>query len=246
MITSHQKKNSARILSKRDFSSRLKKMLGTRPGNLSLYETAFVHRSASILKNGSERINNERLEFLGDAVLDTILSDYIFEKFPDANEGFMTKLRSKIVNREILNQLAVSVGINDLLKCNVGPGNSVRNLYGDALEALIGAMFLDKGFKKTRKIFIKNVLNKHLRINDIVNTDNDHKSLVFEWAQKHKHNLTFTYKEEYDFNTRKSVFTSILLIDNKEFGQGLGSSKKEAEQEASAKAWEKLRILPDS
>ncbi|NSW95180.1 MAG: ribonuclease III, partial [Bacteroidales bacterium] len=160
--------------------------------------------------------------------------------------GFMTKLRSKIVNREILNQLAVSVGINDLLKCNVGPANSVRNLYGDALEALVGALFLDKGFKKTRKIFIKNVLNKYLIINDIVNTDNDYKSLVFEWVQKHKHNLTFTYKEEYDFNSRKSVFTTILLIDNEEFGQGQGSSKKEAEQEASARAWEKIKKVPET
>lgn len=215
-------------------------MLGIRPGNTALYETAFVHRSASYLKNGSERINNERLEFLGDAVLDAILSDYVFGKFPDANEGFMTKLRSKIVNREILNQLAVSLGIHEMLVCNVGPGNSVRNLYGDALEALVGAMFLDKGFKKTKKVFIKNVLNKHLRINDIVNTDNDYKSMVFEWVQKYKHNLTFSYKEEYDFNARKSVFTTTLLIDNEEFGQGQGSSKKEAEQEASAKAWEKI------
>lgn len=245
MTPVRSKKDKIHKLKRRDLSSRIKKMLAIRPGNVILYETAFVHRSASYLKNGNERINNERLEFLGDAVLDTILSDYIFDKFPEANEGFMTKLRSKIVNREILNQLAISLGIDKLLVCNVGPGNSIRNLYGDALEALIGALFLDKGFKKTKKVFIKNVLNKYLKINDIVNTDNDYKSMVFEWVQKHKHNLTFSYKEEYDFSARKSVFTTILLIDNEEFGRGQGSSKKEAEQEASAEAWEKLNKTPD-
>ena len=105
-----------------------------------------------------KKVNNERLEFLGDAVLDAILSDFLFEKFPDANEGFMTKIRSRIVNRDVLNQLAVSMGINKILVSNISSVHPTKNLYGDALEALIGAVFLDKGFKKTKKFFIKNVL----------------------------------------------------------------------------------------
>jgi len=188
-----------------------------------------------------KKVNNERLEYLGDAVLDAILSDYLFEKFPDANEGFMTKIRSRIVNRDVLNDLAISLGINKTIISNISSVHPTKNLYGDALEALIGALFLDKGFRKTKKLFIRNVLNKYLNLNDIVNTDTDYKSLVFEWVQKNKSTLVFTYNEEYDFNLRKSLFSTRLLIDKEELGEGQGSSKKEAEQEAAGQAWQRLR-----
>jgi ribonuclease-3 len=233
--------NGTFLLDKREFSSRLKKILGFRPGNLRLYEIAFIHRSASFTLPDGKRVNNERLEYLGDAVLDALLSDFLFEKFPDANEGFLTKIRSRIVNRDVLNQLAVSMGINKILISNISSIHPTKNLYGDALEALIGSVFLDKGFKKTKKLFLKNVLSKYLDLNVIVNTDTDYKSLVFEWVQKHKLNLIFTYNEEYDFNLKKSVFSTTLFIDKKELGEGHGSSKKEAEQEASSQAWKRLK-----
>jgi ribonuclease-3 len=232
--------NGTYILDKREFGSRLKKILGFSPGNLKLYEVAFIHRSATFTLPDGKKVNNERLEYLGDAVLDAILSDYLFEKFPDASEGFMTKIRSRIVNRDILNQLAVSMGINLILISNVSSLHSTKNLYGDALEALIGSVFLDKGFKKTKKLFIKNVLNKYLDLNKIVKTDSDYKSLVFEWVQKNKSNIIFTYNEEYDFNLKKSIFSTALIIDKKELGIGHGSSKKEAEQEAACMAWKCL------
>lgn len=233
--------NGTFLLDKQEFSSRLKKILGFRPGNLRLYEVAFIHRSATFILPNGKKVNNERLEYLGDAVLDAILSDFLFEKFPDANEGFLTKIRSRIVNRDVLNQLAVSMGINKILVSNVSSVHPTKNLYGDAFEALIGAVFLDKGFRKTKKLFLKNVLNKFLDLNEIVTTDTDYKSLVFEWVQKHKSNLIFTYNEEYDFNLKKSVFSTILFIDKKELGEGHGSSKKEAEQEASCQAWKSLK-----
>jgi ribonuclease III len=232
-----KRRNGPYILNKREFSSRLKKILGFRPGNLKLYEVAFIHRSATFTLPSGEKVNNERLEYLGDAILDAVLSDFLFEKFPDANEGFMTKIRSRIVNRDVLNQLAISLGINTLLISNINSVHPTKNLYGDALEALIGSIFLDKGFKKTKKVFIKNVLNKYLDLNLIVKTDTDYKSLVFEWVQKHKLNLVFTFNEEYDFNLKRSVFSTTLIIDKEELGQGHGDSKKEAEQEASKKAW---------
>lgn len=233
--------NGTYLVNKQEFSSCLKKILGFRPGNLKLYEIAFIHRSASFTLPDGKRVNNERLEYLGDAVLDAILSDYLFEKFPDANEGFLTKIRSRIVNRDVLNQLAVSMGINQILISNVSSAHPTRNLYGDAFEALIGSVFIDKGFKKTKKLFLKNVLNKYLDLNTIVNTDSDYKSLVFEWVQKNKSNLIFTYNEEYDFNLKKSVFSTTLFIDRKELGEGHGSSKKEAEQEAASQAWKHLK-----
>jgi len=235
------KKNGTYILEKREFSSRLKKILGFRPGNLKLYEIAFIHRSATFTLPDGSKVNNERLEYLGDAVLDAILSDFLFEKFPDASEGFMTKIRSRIVNRDVLNQLAVSMGINKILISNVSSAHPTKNLYGDALEALIGSLFLDKGFKKTKKLFIRNVLNKYLDLNLIVNTDSDYKSLVFEWVQKNKTSLIFTYNEEYDFKLKKSIFSTTLIIDKIEMGEGHGSSKKEAEQEASSMAWKRLK-----
>jgi ribonuclease III len=233
--------NGTYILNKREFCSRLKKIIGFSPGNLKIYEIAFIHRSASFTLPNGKKVNNERLEYLGDAVLDAILSDYLFEKFPDANEGFMTKIRSRIVNRDVLNQLAISMGINKILISNVSSVHPKQNLYGDALEALIGSVFLDKGFKKTKKLFIKNVFNKYLDLNVIVKTDTDYKSLVFEWVQKHKSNIIFTYNEEYDFNLKKSVFSTTLIIDKEELGEGHGSSKKEAEQEASSQAWKRLK-----
>lgn len=228
-------------MDKREFNSRLKKLLGFRPGNLKLYEIAFIHRSASFTLPNGKKVNNERLEYLGDAVLDAILSDFLFEKFPDANEGFLTKIRSRIVNRDVLNQLAVSMGINKILISNVSSVHPTKNLYGDAFEALIGSVFLDKGFKKTKKVFLKNVLNRYLNLEEIATTDSDYKSLVFEWVQKHKSNLIFTYKEEYDFDLKKSVFSTTLFIDKVESGEGHGSSKKEAEQEASSQAWKRLK-----
>jgi ribonuclease-3 len=233
--------NGTYILPKREFNSRLKKILGFKPGNLKLYEIAFIHRSATFTLPDGNKVNNERLEYLGDAVLDAILSDFLFEKFPDAAEGFMTKIRSRIVNREILNQLAISMGLQEILISNISSLQPTKNLYGDALEALIGSVFIDKGFRKTKKFFIRNVLNKYLDLEVIVRTDTDYKSLVFEWVQKHKSSLIFTYNEEYDFNLKKSVFSTTLIIDKKEMGEGHGTSKKEAEQEAASQAWKRLK-----
>jgi ribonuclease-3 len=222
----------------------LRKILGFRPGDLRLYEIAFIHRSASYTLPDGKKVNNERLEYLGDAILNAILSDFLFEKFPDANEGFMTKIRARIVNREVLNQLAVSMGINKIVVSNINSNHNTKNLYGNAFEALLGAVFLDKGFRKTKKLFIKNVLNKYLDLNQIVNTDTDYKSLVFEWVQKNKANLIFTYNEEYDFDMKKSVFTTTLFINKEEFAKGQGTSKKEAEQEASSLAWRRIKDIP--
>jgi ribonuclease-3 len=240
------KSNGTVLSDKREFRSRLKKVLGFNPGNLRIYETAFIHRSASFYLPDGKRVNNERLEYLGDAVLDAILSDYLFQEFPDGSEGFMTKIRSRIVNREVLNQLAISMGLDNILVSNINTAHTTRNLYGDALEALIGALFLDKGFRKTKKLFIKKVLNKYLNLNLIINTDQDYKSLVFEWVQKKKSNLLFTFNEEYDFKLKKSVFSTTLIIDGDEYGTGQGASKKEAEQQASKMAWARLKdISPD-
>lgn len=216
-------------------------MLGFKPRNMRLYETALIHRSATFTLPDGRRINNERLEYLGDSVINTVISDYLFEKYPEANEGYMTKVRARIANRDVLNQLAVSLGLDRLLICNVSTVHTIKNLFGDALEALVGAMFLDRGLKKTRKIFIDRILCRYLDLEAIINTDADYKSLVFEWVQKHKSSLTFKYNEKYDTDKKKQIFTTRLYIDKKELALGHGMSKKEAEQQASSIALKRLQ-----
>jgi ribonuclease-3 len=135
------------------------------------------------------------------------------------------------------------MGINKILVSNVNLTHPTKNLYGDAFEALIGSVFIDKGFRKTKKLFITKVLCKYLDMDTIVHTDTDYKSLVFEWVQKNKANLIFTYNEEYDFDTRKSYFSTTLYINKEEYGKGVGASKKEAEQEASTQAYRKIKDI---
>jgi len=186
------------------------------------------------------RVNNERLEYLGDAILDTILSEYLFHKYPDTNEGFLTKTRAKIVNREQLNQLALSLGFEEIVVSHLTSPNPTYNLFGDALEALVGALFIDRGYKKTRTFFIKNVLEKHLDLNQVLRSETDYKSLILEWGQKQKQAVTFECFEETDPATHKSFFNVSLLINDAVTGYGRGTSKKEAEQDASMKAWNNL------
>jgi ribonuclease-3 len=205
-----------------------------------IYEMAFIHRSASFYLPDGKRINNERLEYLGDAVLDTILSDYLFVKYPDADEGTMTKTRSRLVNREILNQTARKMGLHKLLVTQISNHKTTRHLYGDALEALTGAIFIDKGYKKARKFIIGRVLKEFIDLKKIIETDNDYKSLLFEWAQKTRSSIVFSYSEEYDFNRKMSVFSTTLTVNKSVMGTGFGSSKKEAEQEASRQAWNSI------
>ncbi|HCI55339.1 MAG TPA: ribonuclease III [Bacteroidales bacterium] len=236
------KNGTTLFLNRKIFKSDIEKILGTKPGNLRIYELALIHSSASLTLPDGSKINNERLEFLGDSILNCVLSDYLFKKFPEANEGFMTKIRSKIVNGDILNQIALSIGIDKILISNLSPLNNTKKLYGNAFEAFTGAVFIDKGYDGTKKFIINQVIGKYINFEKLINTDNDYKSLVLEWIQKRKLNLSFINSEDYDDKLKKTIFSSQILIDGKNYGQGLGASKKEAEQEASRQAWEKINI----
>jgi ribonuclease-3 len=238
-----RRRNGTYILDKREFSLRLRKILGFLPRNLRIYELAFIHRSASHVLSDGTKINNERLEYLGDAILDAILSEYLFDHYPDYDEGELTKIRSRLVNRELLNKLAKSMGINTLLISHINKKVPTRHLYGDALEALIGSVFVDKGYKKTRNFILRHILDNFIDLNAIVNTETDYKSQVFQWAQKLKKQISFNYNEDYNFNDKKSVFTTTLRIDHEIFGEGCGSSKKEAEQKASLEGWDKINRI---
>jgi len=233
----NRQENTTHIHNKRDFRSRLKCLLGFTPRNLRLYETAFIHRSASYRLPDGTKVNNERLEFLGDAILDSILSEYLFHRFPDENEGFLTKMRAKIVNREQLNQLALDLGFEHIIISHLTSPNPTKNPYGDALEALIGALFIDIGYKKTSRFIVKKVLEKYLDLNLIFESQTDYKSLILEWGQKKKHQVLFECAEETDPSTHKPVFIISLSVNSNVCGTGQGASKKEAEQEAAMRAW---------
>lgn len=239
-------KNLNGILSKSErqaFVSDLRRILGFRPSRISIYEKAFIHRSATLVLENGKKVNNERLEFLGDAVLDAILSEILFEKYPTADEGDLTKIRSRIVNRRVLNKLALSMSLDRLLVSHVSKTTGGKNIYGDALEALLGSIFLDKGYKRTKRFIVRNIISKHLDLEEIVHNEQDYKSQVFQWAQKLNKEISFNHTERFDEKSKKPVFSTTLLIDHEIFGEGNGKSKKIAEQEASLKALNKIRKI---
>ncbi|MEN9443145.1 MAG: hypothetical protein RIS47_35 [Bacteroidota bacterium] len=218
----------------------LKGILGFKPGKLDLYKTALIHRSASISDRSGRIINNERLEFLGDAVLDAIVADYLFHKFPNESEGFLTQMRSRIVNGEKLSDIAMQVGLHRLIFSNTSRPQAKKNLFGDAFEAIIGAIFLDKGYSFTAKFIVHKVLRKHIDLTDIIANDTNYKSQLIEWAQREKKEVSFeTHEKEEDYKN----FLSIVIVNNEKMGHGEGSSKKIAEQEAAKATLEFLAEL---
>ena len=220
----------------RNFYLSMVKMLGFLPGNRRLYEIAFIHKSASTTCRNGYTINNERLEYLGDAILDAIIADYLYSRFPEQDEGFLTQLRSKIVKRKQLNKLAYSLGISSFLVSRTNADQTRINLLGNAFEALIGAIYLDKGYKHTKRFVIGKILSKHLDIERLARKESDFKSRIIEWAQKNKQDLSFVSQEETRSGSHETYFSSQVILVDRELGAGTGHSKKEAEQKAAEEA----------
>ncbi len=224
----------------RDFYLSLVKILGFLPGTRRLYEIAFIHRSASTTCKGGHIINNERLEYLGDAILDAIIADYLYVKFPQKDEGFLTQLRSKIVKRKQLNRLAYKLGISPFLVSNTNLQQKRVNLLGNALEALIGAIYLDKGYRCTKRFVIGRILNKHLDIERLARKESDFKSRIIEWAQKNKQEIHFVSTEQTGPEKNETYFSSHVMLVDREIGTGTGHSKKDAEQKAAEEALSRI------
>jgi len=218
----------------RSFKKNLKRILGFTPRKCKYYQLAFVHKSASTVLNNI-RFNNERLEFLGDAILDSLIAEHLYRKYPEKDEGFLTQLRSKIVNRENLNLMAVKLGISNMVISKTASDNH-KSIYGDALEALIGALYLDKGYKYTRKIVLERIIQNHINLTRLLETETDFKSRMIEWAQKNKRAISFTSFEESIENANYQTFVAHLIVGDEIFGRGSGNSKKEAEQNAARQA----------
>ena len=215
---------------------KLTKFLGFIPGNLYFYRLAFIHSSAPVTLHNGTLVNNERLEFLGDAILEAIVSDVIYNQFPYKDEGFLSKVRARIVQRDTLNHIAVNLGIPKMLKSQINKDNNTLNPFGNALEALLGAIYLDKGYKKTKKYVLKKILSDKSLTEEIITNGADYKSQILEWGQKNKKEIHFSVEEVPNDNQNEHLFFSTLTIENQKIGSGKGLSKKEAEQHAAEQA----------
>ena len=225
------------IVPDKKFYLLLRTHLKIEPGKIKLYEIAFLHRSASISFNDGSIVNNERLEYLGDAILDAVIADYLFKKFPRKKEGFLTQMRSKIVKRSNLDILARNLGIDYLVVSNTSRNSHKKHIYGDAFEALIGAIYLDKGYKKTRKYIINHVVKNFVNLEELISKETDFKSRLIEWGQKNKVIITFETTEEYTEIEQAPTFITQVKISDQMLGNGTGKSKKEAEQNAAEQAY---------
>ena len=216
------------------------KMLGFYPYNITLYEQALLHKSSSIkLKNG-KWINNERLEFLGDAILDAIVADVVFKEFEYKKEGFLTNMRSRIVQRETLNKLALDIGIDKLIKTSAKNTAHNTHMYGNALEALIGAIYLDQGYRIAKRFVYERLIHQYLNIEKVAQSEGNFKSRLIEWSQKYKIPIEFVLLDSYVDNKNNPYFKTAVYILGIEVGFGEGFSKKESQQKASREAMKRI------
>lgn len=226
-----------RYLSKdKDVVNRLRPIIGFTPARVHLFKTAFYHRSMN--NDSPKKMSNERLEFLGDAILSTIVAEYLFKKYPNKDEGFLTKMRSKIVKRQTLNDIADRMGL-DVILADYSMGKMSSSMLGNAFEALIGAIYIEFGYEKTKNYVIRNILMKYLDIQELESKDDNHKSQLLEWCQKNGKDINFITLSKFKLDKR-DCFKVAVLIDNKEMATAEDFNKKSAEQNASLKV---LRIL---
>jgi ribonuclease-3 len=221
----------------------VKQITGRKPSNLEVYKLAFSHTSIAKENVDGFKESNERLEYLGDAVLGMVIAEYLFKRFPYKDEGFLTEIRSRIVSRESLGQLGRKIGLDKLVVYDTKRKTalSFKYLHGDTMEAFIGAIFLDKGFKFCRHFIAHNILNAHIDLKQLIDNDTNYKSKIIEWAQRHNKIVKFQMVDEKGHSHQKQ-FKIQIVIGEEVISFGLGFSKKNAEQDAARKACEILNI----
>ena len=225
----------------RKFLAALRNLLGFTPHNLSLYHLAFMHRSKAPELKAGVKLSNERLEYLGDAVLGAVVAELLFKKFPYQEEGFLTEMRSRIVNREHLNRLALKLGINHFMEHSIDPGAKNRSAYGDAFEALIGAVYMDRGYETTRHLILNRFIRHHVDLHEMEHQETNFKSKLINWAQRERKSVAFELLEEIE-NGGKRLLRVCVKVNNQELARAEDYSKKRAEQVAAQKACDALGI----
>ncbi len=226
----------------KDLARRLYPLLGFVPSKLSIFKLAFAHKSTQSEKSYPLQ-NNERLEYLGDAVLGTIVAEYLFKKYPNADEGFLTKMRSKIVKRKSLNKVGEKMGL-DLFLAEYNPTRLSRSMLGNAVEALVGAVYLELGYERTERFVIRKILRNYVDVHELENYDDNFKSQLLEWCQKNGQTVSYKLIARYKFDKRDR-FKVAVMIDGNKVATAEDFNKKSAEQLASEKAMQQLGILAD-
>jgi len=225
----------------RDF---IKQITGDEPNNLSVYFLALKHSSINKEKKDYITHSNERLEYLGDAILGAIVAEYLFKKYPFKDEGFLTDIRSRIVNGEALGMLAKRIGLSKFIEFNARNKSSFshKSMYGDAMEALVGAVYLDRGFKFCKKFVLEKLLEPNIDIDEIVSNDVNYKSKLIMWGQSKGKQVKFDIVHEHDHKHYKE-FVAQISIEGETMAEGRGSSKKKAEQDAARRALDILQAV---
>ncbi|GAP71971.1 ribonuclease III [Candidatus Symbiothrix dinenymphae] len=226
---------------KKEFYFALYQILGFFPSDISLYEEALRHKSFfNVRKRNRALHDNERLEFLGDSILDSIVADILFRKFPNKKEGFLTTTRSKIVKRETLDRIGNELGLGNLLfKTSQTPSNN-SHIYGNTLEAFIGAVYLDCGYRKARRFIEEKILNRHINIEAEIKKEVNFKSKLLEWSQRRHVTLSYDVETSWLKSEHHFLFNSIVRLNGVEAGRGTGYSKKGSHQEAAQVALKKV------
>lgn len=234
--------NKIRLLFSKEKKSYLLfyQMLGFVPNDLRYYQQALIHKSSTKVSKDGYYQNNERLEFLGDAVLDAVVADLLFHYFDEKKEGFLTNTRSKIVQRETLNKLAVEIGLDKHIIFSTKSSSHNNYMFGNAFEALIGAIYLDQGYIKCKAFIEQRIIDQFLDLDRLAQTELNFKSKLIEWGQKNKYKITFELIEEFQDEQSNPVFQTEVLVEGISGGRGVGYSKKESQQNASEKTLDKI------
>ena len=232
-----------RLLFRKDKESYLcfYSILGFYPRNIHLYEQALLHKSSSVRSEKGRPLNNERLEFLGDAILDAIVGDIVYKRFEGKREGFLTNTRSKIVQRETLNKLAVEIGLDKLIKYSTRSSSHNNYMCGNAFEAFVGAIYLDQGYDRCKKFIEQKIINQFIDLEKVSRKEVNFKSKLIEWSQKNKVEVSFELIEQFLDQSSNPVFQTEVLIENISAGTGTGYSKKESQQNAAHMAMKKIK-----
>ena len=234
--------NKIRLLFRKDRESYLcfYRILGFYPRDIRIYEQALLHKSSAVRSEMGRLLNNERLEFLGDAILDAIVGDIVYKRFEGKREGFLTNTRSKIVQRETLNKLAVEIGLDKLIKYSTRSSSHNSYMYGNAFEAFIGAIYLDQGYERCKQ-FMEQRINRYIDLDKISRKEVNFKSKLIEWSQKNKMEVSFELIEQFLDHDSNPVFQTEVRIEGLPAGTGTGYSKKESQQNAAQMAIKKVK-----
>lgn len=228
-----------------DFFLEVTKILGFKPKNIAIYEEAFTHRSTNEKNSEGHSQNYERLEFLGDAMLGAVIASHLFKEVPGGNEGYLTKMRSKVVSREHLNELGRDLKLILLVKTSIPTKQFGENIHGNVFEALVGAIYLDRGYRYCEKFINKRVIKPYVDIEKLEGKIISYKSLFIEWCQKNKKKFKFAVYEDTGTDALKH-FAVKLQLDDQVVGKARATSKKKAEERAAKRAYYKLQIRIDN